>query len=454
MIKIFELLKDNTMAAAIIGGAPIAAIITYVLNQLKWIPTTIFNLIILNITSFVEVFETFMQSDNTAVDAFNRANDYFLSLNNKYIKNNLKVSSSLDTSSMIGNGNYLVTQLFKKYKVIIMLSVSKIPREDIGGNNTYYLSTKTKLHQMNLTVYGLNSNRNKFVNDFNYYISNNEGDINVDLNKYYPIIRLSQGYQGENIEFNFQHKRTFDTIYMDKEKKKILIDFINSFTNGKDVYKNANIIYKTGIILYGEPGTGKTSAIKAICSELNAPMFIVPPYYDTERILNNMHILKSDLTHKSIVTNLPITRNKIKEQNYISKPLIVVFEEFDKFFKLEPGSFVGGKMITEEEVSEEGYKLNTSRLQEFLQFLDGINSPSNVIFVATTNHINHIDPALLRKGRFDLKYEMNKISYDLASEMIKDMCPHKEVSDYITEGEEINSSELFTNLIFEQLNHK
>jgi chaperone BCS1 len=132
----------------------------------------------------------------------------------------------------------------------------------------------------------------------------------------------------------------------------------------------------------------------------------------------------------------------------------VVFEEFDKFFKLEPGSFMGGKMITEEDTGDKGYKLNTYILQEFLQFLDGINSPSNVIFVATTNHIDHIDPALLRKGRFDLKYEMNKISYDLAAEMIKDMCPHKEVSDYIIKGEEINSSELFTNLIFEQLKHK
>jgi SpoVK/Ycf46/Vps4 family AAA+-type ATPase len=207
-------------------------------------------------------------------------------------------------------------------------------------------------------------------------------------------------------------------------------------------------------MLYGEPGTGKTSTIKAICSELNAPMFIVPPHFNTEQILNNIHLLKSDLTHKNIVTNLPITRNKIKEQNYLSKPIVVVFEEFDKFFKLEPGSFMGGKMITEEDTGDKGYKLNTYILQEFLQFLDGINSPSNVIFVATTNHIDHIDPALLRKGRFDLKYEMNKISYDLAAEMIKDMCPHKEVSDYIIKGEEINSSELFTNLIFEQLKHK
>ena len=81
-MKIFELLKDNPMAAAIIGGAPIAAIITYVLNQLKWIPTTLFNLILLNVTSFIEIFETFSQSNTTSVDAYNRANDYFLNLNN------------------------------------------------------------------------------------------------------------------------------------------------------------------------------------------------------------------------------------------------------------------------------------------------------------------------------------------------------------------------------------
>ena len=454
-MKIFELLKDNPMAAAIIGGAPIAAIITYVLNQLKWIPTTLFNLILLNVTSFIEIFETFSQANTTSVDAYNRANDYFLNLNNKYIKNNMKISSSLDDGSMIGNGTYYITQLFKTYKVLIVLNVSKIPRDDIGGTSTLYTMNKTKLHQVFIRIYGSNKNRDKFIKDFNHYITNNDNDLIINLNKYYPIIKQMQSYDGTTIDFNFQPKRLFSSIYMDKEYKEILRTFIHSFINGRQVYEDANIIYKTGIMLFGEPGTGKTSTIKAICSELNAPMFIVPPSFNTEQILNNLQIMKGDLKHKNISCNLPITKNKIQELNYMNRPIVIVFEEFDKFFKLEPGAYMsGGVIITPDDVNDNGYKVNTNRLQEFLQFLDGIDSPSNVIFIATTNHMDHIDPAILRKGRFDLKFEMKKINYELASEMIKDICPHKEVSDYIKPGEDINSSELFSSLIFEQLKQK
>ena len=257
-----------------------------------------------------------------------------------------------------------------------------------------------------------------------------------------------------SIDYNFQPKRLFSSIYMDKEYKETLKKFIHSFINGRQVYEDANIIYKTGIMLFGEPGTGKTSTIKAICSELNTSMFIVPTNITTEQIISNLQIFKGDLTHRNISCNLPITRNKIQELKYMNRPIVIVFEEFDKFFKLEPGNYVGGKVLTDDDVYEKGFKLNTNKLQEFLQFLDGMNSPSNVIFIATTNHIEHIDPALLRKGRFDLIFEMKKINYELASEMIKDMCPHKDVSDYIKPGEDINSSELFSGLIFEQLKQK
>lgn len=61
-MKIFELLKDNPMAAAIIGGAPIAAIITYVLNQLKWIPTTLFNLILFKCNIIYRNIRNFLSS--------------------------------------------------------------------------------------------------------------------------------------------------------------------------------------------------------------------------------------------------------------------------------------------------------------------------------------------------------------------------------------------------------
>lgn len=67
-------------------------------------------------------------------------------------------------------------------------------------------------------------------------------------------------------------------------------------------------------------------------------------------------------------------------------------------------------------------KLNIHTL---LNFLDGTNSPENVIFVATTNYIEDIDSAIIRPGRFDHRFKMGKVD----KEMAKKICNNWEV-DY------------------------
>lgn len=450
-MNLLDYLKENQTAMAIVGGAPLAAVITYMLKQLLWIPKFVYTFVVMNVTSFVEIFENF-ESSKSAVDSFKRCNQYFISLDNKYIKNNIKLTTNNSNNTLIGNGRYYVTQLFKKYRVFVVFDLAKIPREDIGGTQTQYQANKSKLHQINIRVYGLNKDRDKFISDLNLYITNNEEDLNVDLNKYFPIISLQHSMHLECINFNFQLKRNLNSIYMDKEQKELLKEFLYSFINGRATYDAANIIYKTGVLLSGEPGTGKTSTIKAICSELDLPMYIVPAGYNVDLIKSNLAIMKHQLMYNSITTNLNISTNKIMSQNYDKKPLVIVFEELDKYFRNQQNMIGGGIDYMTDEDGE--YITNESKLQDFLQFFDGIDSPNNVIFVATTNYIEDIEPALIRRGRFDLTLEMNKIDYKLASEMIKDMCPHKEVSEYIQEGQEINSSDLFTKLIFEQLKNK
>lgn len=55
--------------------------------------------------------------------------------------------------------------------------------------------------------------------------------------------------------------------------------------------------------------------------------------------------------------------------------------------------------------------------QALLQLLDGINSCKRTIFLATTNYIDRLDPALIRDGRFDIKIEMKNFDYDEAVKM-------------------------------------
>ena len=77
-------------------------------------------------------------------------------------------------------------------------------------------------------------------------------------------------------------------------------------------------------------------------------------------------------------------------------------------------------MFTSREYQDENskdYQLNKSQLGEMLNFIDGQMSPENCIFIATTNHIERLDPALIRPGRFDLQIEMKYLDYELASQM-------------------------------------
>ena len=80
-------------------------------------------------------------------------------------------------------------------------------------------------------------------------------------------------------------------------------------------------------------------------------------------------------------------------------------------------------------------------INKLLQFLDSNTSPTNVIFIATTNHLERLDQALLREGRFDLKVEIKPLkdkesvefgtSFTLSEDVSKDLIKsiHKEFPD-------------------------
>ena len=60
-----------------------------------------------------------------------------------------------------------------------------------------------------------------------------------------------------------------------------------------------------------------------------------------------------------------------------------------------------------------------STISKLLQFMDSQHSPTNVVFVATTNYKDRLDDALMRKGRFDKIIHLGDIDYNAAIEMCK-----------------------------------
>ena len=59
-------------------------------------------------------------------------------------------------------------------------------------------------------------------------------------------------------------KRSWDSVILESGQKERILSFVEEFKESKDWYLEMGVSYKTGILLSGPPGTGKTSVIKAL----------------------------------------------------------------------------------------------------------------------------------------------------------------------------------------------
>lgn len=200
---------------------------------------------------------------------------------------------------------------------------------------------------------------------------------NVDLGIYViDADRNSRKEKTESIDVIYYklHPRYLDTLFFSHGEKEEICKHINKFNDNEIFYKEKQLLYKTGILLYGEPGTGKSSLVKAIATK-----------YDRSIITLNM----SNIEY--------IDLNKLTQSVNVDeyRRYIILLEDIDTLFL--------------NRVNGQSDKEDNAVINKLLQFLDSNTSPTNVIFIATTNHIDRLDDALLREGRFDLKVEVHPL---------------------------------------------
>lgn len=199
----------------------------------------------------------------------------------------------------------------------------------------------------------------------------------------------------------FEHPSTFQTLALEPKLKEEIIKDLDKFKNGKDYYMKIGKAWKRGYLLFGPPGTGKSTMIAAMANHLDYDV------YDLEltAVKNNIELRKLliETSGKSIIViedidcSLDLTgqRKQVKEEK----------EEDDKDEK----DHVAKKL-------KEGEKDKDSKvtLSGLLNFIDGIWSAcgGERIIVFTTNYKEKLDPALIRRGRMDKHIELSYCGFE------------------------------------------
>ena len=144
-----------------------------------------------------------------------------------------------------------------------------------------------------------------------------------------------------------------------------------------ELYEDIGIKPPKGVILYGEPGTGKTLLAKAVANHTSASF---------------LRVVGSELIQKYLGDGPKLVREMFRVADDLS-PTIVFIDEIDA---------VGSKRY---DSSSGGTKEIQRTMLELLNQLDGFDERGDVKVIMATNKIESLDPALIRPGRIDRKIE-------------------------------------------------
>ena len=128
--------------------------------------------------------------------------------------------------------------------------------------------------------------------------------------------RYSGDYSWHSIKLD--HPATFETLAMDTELKKMIMDDLDRFVRRRQFYRDVGKAWKRGYLLYGPPGTGKSSLIAAMANHLNFDIYDleltdIHANSDLRRLLINT-ANRSILVVEDIDSTLELEDRKAEEQ--------------------------------------------------------------------------------------------------------------------------------------------
>lgn len=179
-----------------------------------------------------------------------------------------------------------------------------------------------------------------------------------------------------------RRKRPLNSVILDRGVKETIVNDVKDFLGRQQWYVDRGIPYRRGYLLYGPPGSGKSSFIHALAGELDFGVAMIN--------LSERGMTDDKLTQ--MLTKLP-------------PRTLLLLEDADAAF------------MNRRQVDTDGYSGVSVTFSGLLNALDGVAAGEERIAFLTTNHIDRLDEALIRPGRVDMTIRIGEATRYQAAEM-------------------------------------